>query len=108
MTGDTDLAGLAALAPNATRHTEAGSVFYYLPRISFRSCGQIMTTEALLCTTPHAGYPTRLMLANRAPKHGNWFTHQALARNWHWLSVSGIAADRPSVEILAEHLEMYR
>jgi hypothetical protein len=67
-----------------------------------------MTTEALLCVTPHGGYPTRLMLANRAPKLGNWFVHQALARNWHWMSVNGILADRAPIEILAEHLEMYR
>ena len=108
MSTDAGLLGLAAIAPDATHHTEAGGVYFHLPRITFPSCGRVMTTEALLCVTPHGGYPTRLMLAIRAPKAGNWFPHQALARNWHWLSVSGIMADRAPVEILAEHLEMYR
>jgi hypothetical protein len=108
MSADSDLVGVAALAQNAPRHTEAGGVYFHLPRISFPSCGQVVSTEGLLCVTPQGSYPTRLMLAARAPKPGNWFLHQALARNWHWLSVSGILADRAPVEILAEHLEMYR
>lgn len=105
---DPEIAGLAALAPGATRHTEAGITYYHLPTISFSSCGQIHKREALLCITPHGGYPTRLMLSARAPKDGKWSVHHALARNWEWLSVRGITADRPAVEVLAEHLDMYR
>jgi hypothetical protein len=48
------------------------------------------------------------MLAVRAPKPGTWTTHQVLARNWQALSVGGITADRAPVEILAEHLDMFR
>jgi hypothetical protein len=105
---DPDIAGLAALAPGATRHTEAGITYFHLLGICFPSCGQMLKREALLCVTPHGGYPTRLMLLGRGPKAGNWFGHHALARNWEWLAVSGIMADRPAVEGLAEHLEMYR
>lgn len=105
---DADVVGLGAIAPGATRHAEAGMIYFRLPRISFLSCGQTLTREGLLCMTAHGGYPTRLMLSSPAPKPGNWFLHQALARNWHWLSVSGILADRPPVEVLAEHLGMYR
>ncbi len=105
---DPDIAGLAGLAPGVTRHAEAGITYFHLPGICFPSSGQTLRREALLCVTPHGGYPTRLMLSARVPKAGNWFVHHAIARNWEWLSVSGIMADRPAVEILAEHLEMYR
>lgn len=107
-TGRIDLVGLGMITPNPTRHSEAGIAYFHLPRVTFPAGGQLHTREALLCVTPHAGYPTRLLLSAPAPKPGNWFIHQALARTWHWLSVSGIAADRPAVEVLAEHLEMYR
>lgn len=105
---DPDIAGLAGLAPGVTRHAEAGITYFHLPGICFPSSGQTLRREALLCVTPHGGYPTRLMLSARVPKAGNWLVHHAIARNWEWLSVSGIMADRPAVEILAEHLEMYR
>ena len=105
---DPNIAGLAVLAPGVTRHTEAGFTYFHLPNIYFQSCGQMLKREALLCTTPNGVYPTRLMLSERAPKTGNWFVHHTLARSWQWLSVRGIMMDRPAVEVLAEHLEMYR
>jgi hypothetical protein len=103
-----ELAGLGALAPGASRHTEAGSVYFHLPSVTFISCGQTLKREALLCMTSNGAYPTRLMLSSPAPKPGNWFLQQALAKTWHYLSVSGIMADHAPVEVLMEHLEMYR
>jgi len=103
---ESDLAGLALVCDNPTCCAEAGNVYYHLPQVKFECCGQAFEREALLCVSAYGGYPSRLLLSNVVPKQGNWFIQQVLARNWHSLSISGIVADRPAIEILAEHLRM--
>lgn len=96
---------LEAAYPDARLLTEAGITYVYIPKLKFETGGSTMEMEALLCPQQHGGYTTRLFLSHQVPgRGGNWSTFGILGKQWHTWSWNNVSANRPWLEILANHL----
>jgi hypothetical protein len=69
---------------------------------------QIVVPEALLCLTPHEGYPTRLFLSERPAKDLNWSIITVLGKCWHKWSWQGVHGNQRPVQVVAQILKAFR
>ena len=69
---------------------------------------QFIVPEALLCLSPHEGYPTRLFLSERPAKALNWSVITVLGRAWHKWSWKDVSANQRPLQILAQLLKAFR
>lgn len=85
---------------------EGGQVYIHLPGLKVPNSGH---QEALLCLNQHAGYTTRLFLAQQVNGKGaNWTPHHILGRTWYTWSWNNVPANFRPMEVLAEHLRGLR
>lgn len=103
------LENLTPLCQGTEAMAEGGITYVYLPGLRInQNDGTVIVRDALLCPMGRDGYTTRLFLSESIPGKGqNWTQHRILNRTWHTCSVQGIPPGR-LVEVLAEHLVMFR
>lgn len=100
---------LSAACADADVHDEAGVTYYFLSQLKVRVGDELHVMDALLCTTTHSGYTTRLFLERPISGRGsNWTVHQILGRPWHTWSWQGVPADLTPVQILLAHMDALR
>ena len=111
MTGAAQLESLLAICPGATEKHEASYRFVFLPKLKIQVGEQIKVMDALLATTSHSGYATRLFLSDQVTERptidgqaANWSQHQVLGKNWWTWSWRDVSADLPWIQILLSHL----
>lgn len=115
MSADASLQALQAICPRATRHTEAGYRYVFLPKLKVPVAAVVRELDALLCLCAHSGYPTRLFLEAPITERqtigahaANWSQHAILGRSWWSWSWTGVSADLPAVQVLLAHLMALR
>ena len=102
------LAELGLVCPGVSLKTESGQTFVDLPRLKIASGDQVLTRDALLSLQGHSGYASRLFLSQPISGRGvNWTVHTVLGRTWHTPSWRDVAPTRP-VEMLLQHLKVYK
>lgn len=102
------LAELRQVCPGATLKTEAGLGFVDLPGLKIAVGNEIAVRNALLTLQAHSNYASRLFLSQPIPGRGsNWTTHTVLGRSWYTPSWKDVAPGRP-IEMLLQHLKVYR
>lgn len=96
--------------PTAEPFPEGGQLGAYLPGIKVDTPTGPMELNAILYPHPHTGYETRLFTDRQiaAPNAKNWTAHTLGGRTWWACSWSGVAANLPWIEILANHLRAFR
>jgi hypothetical protein len=107
---DEALAELRAVVPDA-ECLEVGDVPYvFLPRLKLPPGNSPVEVDGLLrLASGPDGYQTRLLLAHAYPSHGqNWTVHTLFGKTWHTPSFNGVPADLRPIEVLCNHLAVYR
>jgi len=99
---------LQFVCEGATEIREGGQVYIHLPVLKLPDGCNVKEVEALLCLSPHSGYPTRLFLAQPAGRGNNWSPHCILGRTWHTWSWNHVPNSLRPMEMLAEHLRGLR
>jgi len=104
-----ELDGLQPLCAGAKVMTESDSVYIFLPALKLPiGCSPREVDALLRLKSPLVDYPTRLFFHVQVtcPKHLNWNSPNVsiLQRNWFAYSWRDIPADRPPIELVAEHL----
>ena len=104
-----ELAALQQLCAGAKVMTESDSVYIFLPALKLPNGCNPREADALLrLKSPLADYPTRLFFQVQVtcPKPLNWnsLNVSILQRNWFAYSWKDVPADRPPIELVAEHL----
>jgi hypothetical protein len=103
-----ELAEVKAICPGAVYVSEGGSEFVHLPTLKIPVGDRLETRDALLSLNPHTGYVSRLYLSAPIAGRGqNWTSHAVLGRTWHTPSWNNVPAGRP-IEMLPQHLKVYR
>ena len=110
MTVPSDFADLERVSPGATRMESSGVTYVHLPRLRMPAAVGGCVVEALLRPgTGPDGYTTRLFLSAPFPQRGqNWTVHNLFGKAWHTPSFNNVPSDAPLIEILANHLAMYK
>jgi hypothetical protein len=104
-----ELSELNQLCAGAKVMPEGDSVYIFLPALKLpKGCSPAQVDALLRIRSPLTDYPTRLFYASKiaCSKQLNWNSTNVviLQRNWFAYSWSNVAADRPPVELVAEHL----
>src|SRR5439155_10156475 len=99
---------LQLVCGNAEEICEGGQDYIHLPSLKLPEGCNLKQDEALLCLSPHSGYPTRLFLAHPPGRGANPSTHCILGRTWYTWSWNHVQNNLRPVEILAEHLRGLR
>src|ERR1035438_3683786 len=104
-----ELSELNQLCAGAKVMPEIDSVYIFLPALKLpKGCSPAQVDALLRVKSPLTDYPTRLFYASKitCSKQLNWNSTNVviLQRNWFAYSWSNVAADRPPVELVAEHL----
>ena len=104
-----ELAALQQLCAGAKVMTDSDSVYIFLPALKLPvGCNPAQTDALLRLKSPLTDYPTRLFFQVQinSSKQLNWNSPNVpiLERNWFAYSWKDVPADRPPVELLAEHL----
>jgi len=102
------LSELQFVCEGAREMCEGVQVYIHLPALKLPDGCNLKEVEALLCVSPHSGYPTRLFLAQPAGRGANPSTHCILGRTWHTWSWNNVPNTLRPVEILVEHLRGLR
>lgn len=96
------------LCPGAQEMTEAGNRYIFLPKLNVPGVGEL---DGLLRPQQAAGdgYVTRLFLSAPVPSKGqNWQAHRILDRTWHTCSWNNVPASYRLIQILINHLRVFR
>ena len=102
------LSELQFVCEGAREICEGVQVYIHLAALKLPDGCNLKEVEALLCVSPHSGYPTRLFLAQPAGRGANPSTHCILGRTWHTWSWNNVPNTLRPVEILVEHLRGLR
>jgi hypothetical protein len=103
----TEFAGLQAMHPDATLHTEGGKPVVLLPKFKFRAGGNSLEMALLLYPSGHSGYATRLFFEKRLDGVGmsqNWTEHTVLGRKWWAPSWKDVTPEQSWTSMLGAHL----
>jgi hypothetical protein len=102
-----ELVEIQQVCSDATRKSEGGQSFVYLPGLVIPVGNDNVTRDALLTLQAHGGYISRLFLSAAISGRGsNWTCHTVLGRSWHTPSWNHVPPGRP-IEMLAQHLKVY-
>ena len=102
------LAEVRSICAGAMEMTEGGTKFVYLPSLKVPVGSGFEIRDGLLSLGPHTGYTSRLYVSVPINGRGNnWTTHTVLGRTWHTPSFNQVKPGRP-MEMLADHLAVYR
>jgi hypothetical protein len=102
------LAELQQVCPGAALRTEAGQHYIDLPGLKICVGSDVAVRDALLTLQNHSGYPSRLFVSQPISGRGmNWTNHCVLGRSWHSPSWGSVPPSRP-IEMLLQHLKVYR
>lgn len=109
MVAEDQLDELRAICHEAKPLTDGPLQLIHLTRLEI-PIGEhrFVAPEALLCLSPHEGYPTRLFLSERPPKALNWSVLTVLGRAWHKWSWQGVPSNQRPAQILAQLLKAFR
>lgn len=103
---ESQLAALGDVCDEVRVVTDGQYTLVLLTALRFRSDGQTVTMDALLCPQEHESYMTRLFLERALPSKGaNWKPHSFLGRTWHTFSWQNVPKDLSLNEILFGHLD---
>ena len=102
---------LARGADEVRECDEAGLRLIYLGGLRLPAGCTPAQLDALLCLTQHAGYLTRLFLAQQVTcgKPVNWTgTVHLFGRNWFMFSWNNVSAAQRPMQVLLGHLDALR
>jgi hypothetical protein len=107
-----ELAALQQLCAGAKVMTESDSVYIFLLALKLPpGCSPSPVDALLRLKSPLADYPTRLFFAAQvaSSKALNWNSLNVpiLQKIWFAYSWNNVAADRPAIELVAEHLRAF-
>lgn len=107
---DKELTKLRQLCPKAELWTEGGRHIVFLPGVEFPVNGTRVTCDLLLWPFTREGYLSRLFLSVQvaAPRAKNWNVFNIQGRKWHACSWQGVPNTLPWIEILANHLGVFK
>lgn len=106
-----ELVTLRALCPGAELWIEVGQSVPFLPDLTIEKEGAgSLKLDALLWPYHRDNYPSRLFLSETIPWSigGQWTQSVVQGRAWHACSWGPVPADRPWIEILANHLRAFQ
>jgi hypothetical protein len=103
-----ELAEVKDLCSAAACVSEGAQIFVDLPGLKIPVGDKFVVRNGLLTLQAHGGYASRLFLSEPiSGKGNNWTAHTVLGRQWHTPSWSEVPPARP-IEMLQQHLKVYR